>query len=133
MKLLLDTHVLVWTVGQMASEPGHAMSVATRALLEDDANELYFSSVGVWEVAIKSARGKPAFRIDPHLFRRALLESGYVELVITSEHAAAVASLPPIHQDPFDRMLIAQATVEGMLLLTNDEMIVRYPGPIRRA
>ena len=100
----------------------------------DEANELYFSPVSIWEVAIKNALGKPDFRADPHLLRRALLDNGYVELPITSEHTAGVANLPNHHKDPFDRLLIAQATVEGITLLTNYETVAEYTAsPVRLA
>ena len=69
--------------------------------------------------------------LDPHLPRRGLLENGYEELAITGAHAVAVDLLPPIHRDPFDRILVAQAQIEGLALLTTDEIVARYPGPIR--
>ena len=85
----------------------------------------------LWEVAIKSGLGRTDFDVDPRLLRRGLLENGYVELDVTGAHAAAVDLLPPIHKDPFDRILIAQARIEGIMLLTADEVVARYPGPIR--
>ena len=133
MRLLLDTHVLVWAVESAGAEGDLFVSTETIQLMSDADNELYFSPVAVWEVAIKNALGRAEFRIDPSLFRRALLDSGYLELPITSAHAAAVGSLPMLHRDPFDRILIAQASAEGMMLLTKDAMVLRYPGPIRRA
>jgi PIN domain nuclease of toxin-antitoxin system len=132
-RLLLDTHVLVWSLGILTPEPNGSILAATVALMEEETTELYFSPVAVWEVALKNALGRVEFRLDPHVFRRTLLENGYIELAITSEHAAAVGMLPGIHRDPFDRIQIAQATLEGMTLLTNDATILRYPGPIRRA
>lgn len=92
-----------------------------------------FSAASVWEVAIKSALGRDDFSVDPRVLRRALLDNGYVELAISGAHAAAVLDLPPIHRDPFDRLLVAQAQVEGIALLTADATVARYPGPIRRA
>jgi PIN domain nuclease of toxin-antitoxin system len=83
-------------------------------------------------LAIKSGLGRDDFGADARLLRRGLLDNGYIELAITGEHAVAVANLPPIHKDPFDRMLVAQSTVEGILLLTADPMVARYPGPVRR-
>lgn len=133
MKLLLDTHLLVWTAGLTKAVPSRSMSAKILALIEDEDSLLYFSPVSVWEVAIKNAQGRAEFLVDPHLFRRALLDNGYAELAITSEHTAGVANLPGHHKDPFDRLLIAQATVEGMTLLTNDEVMARYTGPILRA
>ena len=126
MKLLLDTHVLLWAAGSVGRLPDEV-----RTLLEQPETEPVFSAASLWEVAIKSAMGRPDFRVDPHLLRRGLVENGYTELPVTSTHAVAVALLPPLHKDPFDRMLIAQAHVEGIVLLTADEQVGRYPGPIR--
>jgi PIN domain nuclease of toxin-antitoxin system len=105
---------------------------AARALMADTDNELLFSPASLWEVAIKSGLGKKDFEIDPRVLRRGMLDNGYNELPITSEHTIAVAALPPIHKDPFDRILIAQAIVEGIILLTADPAVAQYPGPIRR-
>jgi len=126
MKLLLDTHLLLWAGVAGSSTLGGSLPEEARRLIEDEANTLYFSPASVWEIAIKNALGKPDFRVDPHLFRRALLDNGYVELPITSAHTAGIANLPDHHKDPFDRLLISQATVEGILLLTNDETVARY-------
>lgn len=126
MILLLDTHVLLWAAGASPRLPADA-----RALIEDLENELVFSAASLWEVAIKSGLGRQEFSADPRLLRRGLLENGYVELPVTGAHAAAVDLLPPIHKDPFDRILIAQAQLEGLTLLTADEVVARYPGPIR--
>ena len=126
MKLLLDTHVLLWAAGVP-----ERFSSDVRALLEaKDANPV-FSAASLWEVAIKSGLGRADFNVDPRLLRRGLLENGYVELPVTGAHAVAVDLLPPIHKDPFDRLLVAQAQVEGLTLLTADEVVARYPGPIR--
>ena len=126
MKLLLDTHVLLWAAGAPDRLPPSA-----RVLIEEPANDLYYGAVSIWEVAIKSGLGRDDFRVDPHLLRRALLEHGYTELAITGAHAAATSLLPPIHRDPFDRLLVAQAQIEAMILLTADAKVGRYPGPIR--
>ena len=82
-------------------------------------------------MAIKRGLGREDFKVDARLLRRGLLDNGYNELPITSEHVVATESLPPIHRDPFDRVLVAQATVEGITLLTVDSLVSRYPGPIR--
>lgn len=100
--------------------------------MEDPRNELLFSSASLWEVAIKRGLGRPDFRVDPRLLRRGLLDNGYSELPITSEHAVTVDGLPAIHKDPFDRILVAQSMVEGIALLTADPMVARYAGPIRK-
>ncbi|MFZ0808213.1 MAG: type II toxin-antitoxin system VapC family toxin [Candidatus Sulfotelmatobacter sp.] len=126
MKLLLDTHLLLWAAGQP-----NRLSAAAAKLVKAPANELIFSAGSIWEVAIKRGLGRRDFQADPRLLRRGLLDNGYVELPILSDHVVALDSLPPIHKDPFDRLLVAQATVEGITLLTADLIVARYPGPIR--
>ncbi len=101
-------------------------------LLEDTGNGLFFSAVSIWEVAIKQALGRADFPVDAQRLRSLLLDNGFRELSMTSQHAVAVLNLPPVHRDPFDRMLIAQAMSEGMTLLTVDRKIAQYPGPIRK-
>ena len=128
MKLLLDTHLLLWT----AAEPSKLPKKARSFILEND-NDLFFSAASIWEIAIKSQLGRPDFDIDAHVLRRGLIDNGYLELTISAEHALAVLALPALHRDPFDRMLVAQATVEGFVLLTSDEQVAAYPGPIRKA
>ena len=125
MKLLLDTHVLLWAAGSPAQLPPEA-----RAMLEDPDNALLFSAASLWEIAIKRSLGRADFKVDARVLRRGLQDNGYQELPITSEHAVFIDSLPPIHKDPFDRILVAQATVEGITLLTADTLIAQYPGPI---
>jgi PIN domain nuclease of toxin-antitoxin system len=127
MKLLLDTHLLLWAAGEPKRLPKDI-----RTLLEDRDNELLFSAASLWEVAIKSGLGRKDFRVEARLLRRGLLDNGYSELPIVSDHVVAIESLPPIHKDPFDRVLVAQATVEGITLLTNDPVVAQYPGPIRK-
>ena len=127
MKLLLDTHLLLWAAG--APE---RLSASASTLLQDTHNELLFSSASLWEVAIKRGLGRTDFRADPRVLRRGLLDNGYHELMISSEHAIATENLPPIHKDPFDRILVAQAMVEGILLLTADAVVAQYPGSIRK-
>jgi PIN domain nuclease of toxin-antitoxin system len=101
-------------------------------LIEDQGNDLLFSPASLWEVAIKRGLGRADFQADPRLLRRGLLDNGYGELPIRGEHAVAVDGLPLVHKDPFDRMLVAQAQVEGVILLTADPVVARYPGPIRK-
>ena len=127
MKLLLDTHLLLWAAGNPDRLPA-----AARRLLDDPQNEPIFSSASLWEVAIKHGLGRGDFRVDARLLRRGLLDNGYGELPITSEHVVALDSLPPIHKDPFDRILVAQSTVEGITLLTANPLVAQYPGPVRR-
>jgi len=124
--LLLDTHVLLWA----AAEPSKLSPRATE-LIGNEENRPFFSAASLWEVVIKNGLGRPDFRVDPHLLRRGLVDNGYSELPITSQHTLAVSHLPDIHKDPFDRILVAQAETEGFLLLTSDELVARYPGPVR--
>jgi PIN domain nuclease of toxin-antitoxin system len=126
MKFLLDTHLLLWA----AAEP-RRLSKQARALIDNPDNDLLFSAASLWEVAIKRGLGRDDFKVDARLLRRGLLDNGYSELPIISDHVVAMDSLPPIHKDPFDRILVAQATVEGVTLLTIDSVVRRYPGPIR--
>jgi PIN domain nuclease of toxin-antitoxin system len=126
MKFLLDTHLLLWA----AAEP-RRLSKQTRALIDNPDNDLLFSAASLWEVAIKRGLGREDFKVDVRLLRRGLLDNGYGELPIISDHVVAIDSLPPIHKDPFDRILVAQATVEGVMLLTIDSVVSQYPGPIR--
>lgn len=126
MKLLLDTHLLIWAV-----EESEKLSAAARAHLDDPANDLLFSAASIWEIAIKYGRGRADFRVDPRLLRRGLLDHGYIELPVTSAHAVAIGSLPPLHKDPFDRILVAQSAVEEILLLTADPLVAQYQGLVR--
>ena len=126
MKLLLDTHLLLWAAGQP-----NRFSAAAKKLIGNPAHELLFSAASIWEVAIKRGLGRGDLQADPRLLRRGLLDNGYGELPILSDHVVAIDSLPTIHKDPFDRLLVAQATVEGITLLTADAMVAQYPGPIR--
>lgn len=104
------------------------MSATARELFNESSHEVYFSTVSIWEAAIKYGLGRPEFPVAPAALRRNLLEVGYRELLITSEQVIAVAGMPLHHRDPFDRLLIAQAQTEGLILLTADAMLARYPG-----
>ena len=127
MKLLLDTHLLLWAAGS----PGQLPATA-RILMEDLQNELLFSAASLWEIVIKHSLGRADFQVDARVLRRGLLDNGYQELAITSEHAVFIGSLPLLHKDPFDRILVAQATVEGITLLTADVLVAQYPGPVQQ-
>ena len=127
MKFLLDTQPLLWAAGQ----PGR-LSAAARKLLNDPSNELLFSAASLWEIAIKKTLGREDFRVEPRLLRRGLLDNGYAEIPVTSQHAVNIDGLPPLHKDPFDRLLLAQALSEGITLLTGDTQLARYPGPVRK-
>ena len=126
-KFVLDTHVLLWAAG----EPDK-LSVKGRTLLGDPENTLIFSAASLSEIVIKRGLGRDDFRVDPRMLRRGLLDNGYDELAVSSEHAVAVEGLPSLHKDPFDRLLIAQAQVEAMTLVTSDAMVARYPGTIQK-
>lgn len=126
MKILADTHVLAWF-----AEDADELTAEMRAIIEDDENTLFFSSASIWELTIKKALKRADFPLQPRTMHQALLDNGFEELAVTAIHALMVETLPPIHKDPFDRILIAQATSEGMLLLTSDTTIARYDGPIR--
>lgn len=127
MNLLLDTHLLLWAAGNP-----DRLSETARTLIIDENNTLFFSAASVWEIVIKSGLGRNDFSVDPNLFRRSLHDNGYIELPILSQHVLAVSHLPDLHKDPFDRMLLAQAQSEGFLLLTADERVALYPGPVQR-
>lgn len=124
MKLLLDTHLLLWAAGQPKR-----LSRKARALIELPDNELFFSTASLWEIVIKRGLGREDFKVDPRLLRRGLLDNNYSELSITSEHVVAIENLPPLHKDPFDRVLVVQASQEGVTLLTSDPVVAQYPGP----
>lgn len=127
MKLLLDTQLLLWAAGQP-----ERLSARAKRQLNDPENELLFSAASLWELTIKASLGRDDFRVEPRVLRRGLLDNGYVELPITSEHAVSVDTLPPLHKDPVDRLLVAQALVEGITLLTADAQLARYRGPVRK-
>jgi PIN domain nuclease of toxin-antitoxin system len=122
MRLLLDTHILLWS----AIEPERLSRVAS-SLNESPDNEMVFSALSIWEIGIKTGLG----RADSAMPHRSLFDNGYAELAVTGAHAAPLAGLPPIHKAPFDRMLVAQAIVEGFTLLTSDPTVAEYPGSIR--
>ena len=120
-RILLDTHVLLWALG----EP-HRLDEETRAIIESAADEVLFSAASIWEIAIKSQLGRTDFVAKPNEIAREARDVGFFELPIRSEAAAHVAELPPIHRDPFDRILIAQAIVEPALLYTVDRQLAPY-------
>jgi PIN domain nuclease of toxin-antitoxin system len=124
LKLLLDTHLLILT-----AEGENRVAPTARKLTSDPANELFFSTVSLWEIVIKSGLNRPDFQVDARLLRRGLLDNGYQELPVLSEHAIAVDSLPSRDKDLFDRTLVAQSMLAGMLLLTNGTTVVKYGGP----
>jgi len=119
MKLLVDTHLLLWAAVDIL--PNEAVPY----FLSDE-NELLFSPASIWEVIIKRNLNRPDFRIDAFVLYRGLLDNGYIELDITNRHVLLIADLPPIHRDPFDRILVAQAKAEGAILLTSDKLVSSY-------
>lgn len=125
MRLLLDTHLLLWAAQGSAKLP-----VEARDLIMEPGTELVVSAASLWEVAIKNGLERADFQIDPHLLRRSLLANGYVELPVSGAHAVEVSLLPLLHGDPFDRLLVAQARVERITLLTGDKTLAHYSGPI---
>lgn len=125
MRLLIDTQLLIWAT------TGSSRGRGAAGLIDDPDNNILFSVSSLWEVAIKRGLQRPDFQIDPAWLRAQLLVAGYQELPIVAGHTVAVGDLPPIHRDPFDRILVAQARVEGLTLLTTDARIARYPGDIR--
>ncbi|MBK7470200.1 MAG: type II toxin-antitoxin system VapC family toxin [Betaproteobacteria bacterium] len=95
-------------------------------------SRLVFSAASLWEISIKRTLGRTDFNVDPRRLWRMLLVNGYTELAVNSEHAIAVNDLPPLHKDPFDRILVAQARVEGIVLLTVDKVVARYGEGVRK-
>jgi PIN domain nuclease of toxin-antitoxin system len=126
MKLMLDTHILLWSLFDLKRLPQ-----AARELMERSGNEICFSVVNIWEISIKSQQGRKDFLVDPRLVRKTLLESGYTEIAVEGKHAEQMDKLPLLHRDPFDRMLIQQAEQECAVLLTADKSIGQYTANIR--
>ena len=126
MRLLVDTHLLLW-----AAASSNRLSREARALIEDPANDVYYSAASIWEVAIKSALRRKEFRVDVPALLATLPQMGFVELPVTGAHAARVTQLADIHRDPFDRLLVAQSIVEPLTLLTNDALLAGYRDSIR--
>ncbi len=126
MRLLVDTHLLLWA----AARSGR-LSREARRLLEDPANEVFFSAASLWEIVTKAALRRADFKVDVALLRPALAEMGFAELPVTGAHAEGLARLPPVHKDPFDRMLVAQSLAEPLILLTNDAALAGYGEVVR--
>ena len=118
MRLLVDTHLLVWWIA------GRRMSAEATRYITDGRNELFASAASIWEIAIKAGLGR--IDLDPNEFTDALESGGFQSLPVTNRHAAAVGSLPHVHRDPFDRLLVAQSRVEGLSLLTHDRALAEY-------
>jgi PIN domain nuclease of toxin-antitoxin system len=125
MRLLLDTHLLIWAV----SEP-ERLSAKAQELMNEEANELFFSAASIWEIAIKAGYKRTDFKVDVPELHSELLRNGYQELAVFARHTFAVVHLPHLHKDPFDRLLLAQAMREDLTLVTADALLASYPGPI---
>ena len=125
MTVLLDTHLLLWLAMDSPRLPDRVSRLA-----DDPGARLLYSAASIWEVAIKAGLGRADFRADPGALRRGLLLNGYEELPVTGAHAAAVTGLPDHHRDPFDRVLIAQARVEGVAFWTVDTVLAAYGAPV---
>ena len=123
MRILVDTHIILWAAANQVSEK-------VKSILENPNNTLYFSSASIWEIEIKNSRGKEDFNVDAKRLCLNLRFAGYEELGIISEHAFLISDLPKIHKDPFDRIMIAQALYEDMFFLTDDKILIKYPGSI---
>ncbi len=125
MNLLLDTHALLWWLDDHPS-----LSERARTTISDGRNLIFVSAVVIWEIRIKQALGK--LEIPPD-FRQVLDQQPFEMLAITVAHAHAVADIPAIHRDPFDRMLIAQASVEGFTIISRDAVFEQYKIPLIKA
>jgi len=122
MKLLLDTNILLLAASDKLPQ-------SAEECILDELNELYYSAASIWEIVIKRALNRSDFDADPHLMHTELLENGYNQLPIDARHTLLTGSLPMIHKDPFDRILVAQSISEGISLLTTDEILTKYPAP----
>lgn len=127
MKLLLDTHLLIW-----AAISPERLSLKARRLINSPENELFFSAASIWEIVIKLGLNRSDFKLNPRILRRGLLDNGYQEISITSKHTLALETLPSLHKDPFDRILISQATVEEIILLTHDDLLAKYSDIVKK-
>jgi len=126
MRVLVDTHLLLWAAARSRRLPKDA-----RQLLEDPRNEVHYSAASLWEIAIKVGLRHADFQVDLGRLRPALTEMGLLELPVTGAHAERLVTLPPIHKDPFDRMLVAQSLCEPLVLLTNDAVFAGYGEVVR--
>jgi PIN domain nuclease of toxin-antitoxin system len=123
MRLLLDTHMLLWAAA------GNLSAEAAR-YIENDSNTLLFSSASIWEIVIKRSLGRSDFIVEPASLYSGLISAGYEELPIIGKHTLLIPALQPLHKDPFDRILLSQAISEGIPLLTSDKLLARYPSSI---
>ena len=127
MHLLLDTHLLVWSMGSPERLPA-----GLAPMLEDPGHIPVFSVASLWELVIKATLNRPGFEVQPALLRRALLDAGWQELPVRAEHVFAVADLPPLHRDPFDRLLAVQAMADDLVLASTDPAFALFEGGVTR-
>jgi len=120
-KVLLDTLIVLWAAGQPEK-----LTESARTVLTTPENSLFFSAASIWEIVIKRGLGREDFKVDPRGLRKMLILHGYNEVPVTAEHALTLEALPLLHKDPFDRLLLAQARTEGMVLLTCDAAVSQY-------
>lgn len=125
MRLLLDTHIALWAITDSPKLPKQV-----RELISMPATEVYVSAASVWEIAIKHSLGRNNMPVSGDQASRYFTEAGYSLLPVTAEHAAATEMLPPIHADPFDRMLVAQALTEPLRLVTHDANVAQYSNSV---
>jgi PIN domain nuclease of toxin-antitoxin system len=128
MRLLLDTHLLLWSLAEPAR-----LSDQLRQLIPDPGNEVLFSAASIWEVAIKTRLGRPDFAVRPERIATEAIARGFIELAVNWRAAAAIADLPLHHRDPFDRIIVAQAMTEPAYLYTVDRKLERYSHVVRLA
>ncbi len=121
MRLLLDTQVALWAITDSPR-----LSDAARGMIMDSANDVYFSAATIWEIAIKHRLGRERMPVSGREASKLFKEAGYLELPVSSTHAAATEDLPAHHADPFDRLLVAQAIAEPLRLLTHDRRLICY-------
>ena len=121
MKILLDTHIALWAITDSPK-----LSPRARELILSPQNEIHVSAASVWEIAIKHGLGRENMPVSGAEAKRYFEEAGYTLLAISADHAAATETLPPIHADPFDRVLVAQAQTEPLKLVTHDATVARY-------
>lgn len=124
-RFLVDTQLLLWNVYGSRKLPARVAR-----LFRDGRHQFFYSAASLWEIAIKGSRGRKDFVVDVGAVRETLEENGFHELPIAGAHAVALAALPPIHGDPVDRMLVAQALVEPLALLTSDQVLAAYPATV---
>jgi PIN domain nuclease of toxin-antitoxin system len=120
MKLLLDTHLLLWAAAG-------TLPKKAKELIAEEKNILLFSAASIWEIVIKNGLQRPDFQVDVFMLHNGLLNNGYVEVVVDSYHSLITGTLPLIHKDPFDRILVAQTQAEKATLVTSDKILTKYP------